>query len=76
MKIFIILFLFLCCSCSPLSVALTPSAIKDSVSRSAAVARMSVENPPGTLQELYDYLEVNKNAWQSLEEWFDVKEND
>ena len=58
--------------CSWLAVNLTPRPVLDGVARGGAVARQAEQNPP-TGEDLKAYLEANRQLWEELEKWFELK---
>ena len=73
-----IIFALTCCiilnGCSLIATTLTPASVIDSVARGAVVARVAEKDPPAG-EELKAYLKANKELWQQLEIWFDLKES-
>ena len=47
----------------------TPTEVKDLVSRNVAVAQF-VDPEEMSLEDLQAYLEVNKDGWETLDDWF------
>ncbi|MHA2010064.1 MAG: hypothetical protein ACW980_22340 [Promethearchaeota archaeon] len=58
--------------CSWLSVKLTPQPVVDGVARGGAVARIAEQNPPEG-ENLQEYLRVNRELWEQLEIWFELR---
>lgn len=68
-KIIKLIPILLCISCSNLAVSLTPDGVKDSVSKAAAIARFSAQNPPD-LEHIQQFLKANADAWNALEQFY------
>lgn len=73
-----IIFATLCClmisGCSMISTALTPAPVVDAVARGGSVARIAEQDPPSG-EDLKAYLKTNRELWEQLEIWFDLKES-
>jgi len=59
--------------CSWLAVNLTPNPVVDAVARGGAVARIAEQSPPTNPDELKEYLRANRELWEELEKWFELK---
>jgi hypothetical protein len=51
---------------------LTPQPVVDGVARGGAVARIAEQNPPEG-ENLKEYLRVNRELWEQLEIWFELR---
>ncbi len=72
MKVFSALVLsavLLMSGCVALSIQMTPKEVKESVAKTAAVARYAALNPP-TGADLQSFLDMNAEAWTALCEYY------
>ena len=58
--------------CSWLAVNLTPSPVIDGVARGGAVARIAEKDVPQG-EDLQEYLKLNRQLWEQLEVWFELR---
>jgi len=71
--IFLLILIIPSSGCTWLAVNLTPRPVVDSVARGNAVATIAVQDPPKTEEELKLYLQVQKELWDELAKYFELK---